>query len=278
MLLAAGPTPFVRDTIGFIIRPNLPGWLKPWPTDHGHGPLAMIVESFLAPGRSVAMHEHCNDEIVSWVPEGVMRHDDRANGQLVTDRSHLMVMNAGRSFWHSEGTLPDDPPLRMLQILIRPRALNLAPNIQHGSIAEAPLNTWRHLFGPESTDAPFFVRNSIDFYDIRLEAGAQVAFPALSGRDIYFYVFSGAVRIGRRIFAEAHQGLIIGDDALSLTAIEPTVMNAFLIDPKAPAMRQGTIGDIRTIPAPLIGKAGLALLRARNWLRGTRPVGLGRDA
>src|SRR5688572_6193200 len=148
MLLKARNSGFVRDDGGFVIRPNMPGWLRPIPNDHGHGPLAMVVESFMSPGRLIAMHEHKNDEIISWVPEGIMRHNDRTSGPLIIDRDHLIVMNAGSSFWHSDETLPTDPPLRMLQILVRPRAVDLETRIQHGPIAAAAPNTWRHLFGP----------------------------------------------------------------------------------------------------------------------------------
>ena len=278
MLLAAGRTPFVRDMGGFAVRPNFPGWLKPWPTDHGYGPLAMVVESILAPGRLIAMHEHRDDEIISWVPEGVMRYDDRWTGPRIVDRDHLLVVNAGRSFWHSDETLPTDPALRMLQIIIRPRAIGLEPNVQHGPIVDVPPNAWRHLLGPEGTDAPFFVRNSVDFYDIRLEPGAEVAFPTVPGRDVYFYVFSGAIRIGRRTFTEAHQGLLIGDKSASLKASEPTVMVAFLIDPNAPSTRGGTVGDSKDIPPPIVGKLGLAVLGARNWLRNVWMVGRGTSA
>jgi redox-sensitive bicupin YhaK (pirin superfamily) len=52
--------------------------------------------------------EHRNDEIISWVPDGVMRHNDKATGLLLTDSKHLIVKNAGRSFWHSEETLSSD--------------------------------------------------------------------------------------------------------------------------------------------------------------------------
>lgn len=166
---------------GFITHLNMPGWMRRNPSDHGHGPLAMVVESILHPGRLIAMHEHQNDEIISWVPAGVMRHTDEISGKLVTDPDHLLVENAGRSFWHSEETLPTDPPLRMLQILARPRELDLEANVQHGPIAPAPPNTWRHLFGPEGGGAPFFVRNALDFFDIRVEQGAHVDFPAAQG-------------------------------------------------------------------------------------------------
>lgn len=166
LLIKGDRTPIRIDNGGFIACPNMPGWVVPRSRDHGLGPLAMVVRSVLEPGRLIAMHEHQNDEIVSWVPDGVMRHDDRATGKLVVDQDHLMVMNAGRSFWHSEETLPTDPPHDMLQIFVRPHSVNLDPQIQHQMVAASPVNVWRHLFGPEGTTAPFSVRNQADFYDV----------------------------------------------------------------------------------------------------------------
>lgn len=269
MLRKGTKSPIVRDMGRFVTRLNMPGWLLPWPNDHGYGPLAMIVESMLEPGRLIAMHEHRNDEIVSWVPQGVMRHDDRANGPLVTDDAHLMVMNAGKSFWHSEETLAGDPPLRMLQIFVRPHSVDLEPMIQFGAIEAAPRNQWRHLFGPEGGPAPFHVRNSVDFFDIRLDAGARVSFPPMTGRDLYFYVFSGSIETGGEVFDEREQGLFVLPETLILTAIKPSIMVAFLIDPSAAITKQGTVGDHPKIPSAFLARPLMRMLRWRNRWRGT---------
>jgi len=268
MLLKGERTFVVRDMGGFVVHLNMPGWLKPRPTDHGHGALAMVVESILVPGRAVALHEHRNDEIISWVPNGVMRHNDRTTGKLVTDKDHLMVMNAGRSFWHSEETLPSDPPLRMLQIIVRPYALDLEPRIQFGKLSSPVRNNWRHLFGPEGGEALFEVRNAIDAFDIKLSAGARVRFPLLEGRDVYFYVFSGAAVVEGQTFMEGEQGLSVLHGPLVAEASEESVIVAFLIDPKAPVTRAGTVGDHRKIPSALTIRLYLKWrkLRAR-WQR-----------
>jgi len=253
---------------GFVIHANMPGWLLPKTRDHGHGPLAMVVESILHPGRLIAMHEHRNDEIVSWVPDGVMRHDDRATGPLVIDEGHLMVMNAGSSFWHSEATLPSDPPLRMLQIFVRPREADLDPGIQHGAVAPAAQNAWRHLLGPEGGNAPFFVRNAVDFFDIRLDQGASVEFPVMPGRDLYFYVFSGRIAAGCDSFAEGEQGLLPGGGSLSLEAKEGSLVVAFLIDPAAAVTRKGTVGDNAKIPPAFAIRVLRKLAPLRRLWRG----------
>jgi redox-sensitive bicupin YhaK (pirin superfamily) len=226
----------------FRIHFNFPGRNHPGHDDHGYGPLATVVESFMDPDTLISMHQHRNEEIISWVPAGVMRHDDRQGNDLVTDPEHLLVMNAGSGFWHEERTLADDPPLRMLQIFVRPHSLDLHPEIQHEPIPEPVANEWRHLFGPEGSDAPLFVRNDVHFYDVHLDANASVDLPSRPGWDAYFYVFEGAVTAADTHFDEAESGLLVEGDGTTVTARTDSLLVAFLIDPDAPITRQGTIG------------------------------------
>ncbi len=228
----------------FRIHLNFPGRTLPAHDDHGYGPLATVVESFMDPGTLIRMHQHRNEEIVSWVPNGVMRHDDRQGNELVTDPEHLLVMNAGSGFWHAEETDADDPPLRMLQIFVRPHSLNLDPGIQHEPIPDAVPNEWRHLFGPEDGDAPLSVRNDVDFYDCRLGAGETVTLPSRPGWDTYFYVFDGAVTAGNGTteIGYTESGLVTDDRDVSVTATDESLIVAFCINPEAPVTRQGTIG------------------------------------
>lgn len=270
MLFRGRRTPIRLDRGGFVAWPTMPGWVDPESRDHGLGPLAMVIRSVLDPGRIIALHEHRNDEIISWVPAGVMRHDDPLHGRLLVDRDHLMVMNAGSSIWHSEQTLPTDPRLDMLQIMVRPRAADLDPGVQHGPIARAPRNVWRHLVGPQAGDAPFFVRNDVDLFDIRLDAGAQVEFPARQGRQLWFYVFQGALAAGGQAFAQGEHGLWRGGGALPLTATEPGIAVAFLVNRDAPVVRKGTVGDSRRIPPALVFRAWQTWNDWRRLWQGSR--------
>jgi redox-sensitive bicupin YhaK (pirin superfamily) len=236
-------TKFVNDMGLFRIHFNFPGRSIPGNSDHGYGPLAAVVESFLDPGTWVRLHEHSNDEIISWVPDGTMRHDDVTVGKLATDKNHLMVMNAGRSFWHEERTNPDDPPLRMLQIFVRPYTVNLPPKIQHGPLTPAKPDTWRKFVGAEGSPAPFHVRNDVEIWDIRLESNSSVTFPSEPGWDIYFYVFTGEIKVRGTNFKEAETGLAQQPDAnLTLNSIKNSVVVAFLIKPTATITREGTVG------------------------------------
>ena len=226
----------------FRIHFNFPGRNHPDHEDHGYGPLATVVESFMDPDTLIGMHPHRNEEIVSWVPAGVMRHDDRRGNDLVTDSEHVMAMNAGREFWHAERTDADDPPLRMLQIFVRPHSLDLDPDIQHEPLPDPVAGEWRRVFGPERSDAPVTVRNEVDLYDLRLDEGDEITLPERAGRDTYVYVFEGAATVDDATLAETESALVVGDGTATLTAEDDAIVVAFLIDPDAPVTRQGTIG------------------------------------
>ncbi len=237
----------VADQGKFVVHIHYPGYLLPEPTDHGYYGLAAVAESFLAPGTWIRLHEHRNDEIISWVPAGVMRHNDRTVGELVADADHLMVMNAGRSFWHEEQTHAGDPPLRMLQIFVRPHTADLRPGIQHGPIPAPVTGEWRHLFGPEGASsggsgAPFTVRNDVHLYDVRLDEGSTVALPDIAGWHTFFHVFEGEVLVDGVRFGQGQSGLIPGPGGQLVTANGPTTLVAFLIDPAATVTKVGTVG------------------------------------
>ncbi|MBX0294678.1 pirin family protein [Haloarcula nitratireducens] len=231
-----------QDQGSFRTHFNFPGRALPGHGDHGYGPLATVVESFMDPGTLIRMHEHRDEEIISWVPDGVMRHDDRRDNVLVTDADHLLVMNAGEGFWHAEETRRDDPPLRMLQIFVRPHSLDLEPGIQHERIPDPTPNEWRHLFGPEGGDAPLYVRNEAECYDCRLSAGATAALPGRPEWDTYLYVFEGSVELGDAELGHTESALVTGDGAVPVTATEDATLVAFAVDPDAPITRRGTIG------------------------------------
>jgi redox-sensitive bicupin YhaK (pirin superfamily) len=224
----------------------MPGTAIPEQDDHGYGPLAAVAESFMAPGTFIGMHPHVQDEIISWVPEGVMRHDDRTHGKLVTDPEHLLVMNAGREFWHEECTLPSDPPLRMLQIFVRPHSTDLEPMLQHGPLPRPESNAWRLIVGPEGTDSPFVVRNEVYLYDLRLDDGQSSALPSRPGWGTYLYVFSGAVEAEGQRLGEAEAALVTAPVDLAVRALEPSVLVAFVLNPDATVTREGSIGDRAT--------------------------------
>lgn len=213
------------------------------PQDAGFGGLGLIDHATLLPGLLVPMHEHRDDEIVSYLRQGRLRHRDSAGADEEVRADRLMVMNAGTGFRHEE-RVPGPEEVRMLQIFIRPERPGLAPRVQfHDLPAARSPGRWRALAGPEGGGAPAVVRQRLWLLDAFLPAGARLApSPAPPGTDAFLYVFAGEAAAGG--FALPARHALTATDATPLPAVEArrdSDLVLFLVDRAAPATRAGTL-------------------------------------
>lgn len=235
-------THLVRDHGPFQLRRIHPGVALGPTDDAGFGGLGLIDHARLQPGLVVKMHEHRNDEIISYLRSGRMQHTDSAGRNEVISPDRLMVMNAGAGFSHEEAVLGDDP-IEMLQIFVRPEAANMEPSVQFVSLDKTKsIDRWRLLAGPLGSAAPSFVRQAIYLYDTHLSAGGSIDLPTVPGFDRWLYVFRGAVSVGNEL-AETYTALTISADqtTFAVTARLETDLVLFLVDRQASFSRAGTM-------------------------------------
>ena len=234
-------THLVRDRGPFQLRRIHPGVALGRTDDGGFGGLGLIDHARLQPGLVVKMHEHRNDEIISYLRSGRMQHTDSAGRSEVISPDRLMVMNAGAGFSHEEAVLGDDP-IEMLQIFVRPEAANMAAGVQFVSLdITGSIDRWRLLAGPMGSAAPSFVRQAVYLYDTHLSAGGSIGLPTVPGFDRWLYVFRGAVSVGNKQ-AETHTALTISADqtTFEVKASQEADLVLFLVDRQAPFSRAGT--------------------------------------
>jgi redox-sensitive bicupin YhaK (pirin superfamily) len=236
------PRPRALPGMGaFKLSPILPGWTIKGHDDHGYGPLARFDLSQMDPGGHVPMHPHENDEIVTYMLQGVLRHADSAGSAYDVTPDRLMVMNAGRRFEHEEGVARDGIRAKWIQIFVRPRSANLEPGVQVVDLPVTPRGQWRHLVGNERSGAPAFVRNEVDIYDVLADA-AELSIPTIAGRHAFVHVLAGEARVAGQPLT-AGEGILLQTDAPALIHTqEATSLLLFLVAPDAPITHTGTIG------------------------------------
>ncbi len=84
------------------------------PLSFGATHLAPVLAELASRHPKLQVHAFYSDRFVDLVSEGfitdgLVRHADSSGARLVGSPTKIMVMNAGKSFWHEEGTTPDDP-------------------------------------------------------------------------------------------------------------------------------------------------------------------------
>lgn len=236
--LPARATPFVgREP--FRIRLIRPGLVDGQPMDDPViGPLSRVDHAFLDVGTLVSMHQHRNDEIFSYLWQGLMVHEDSTGERVKLTPSRLMMMNSGEGFSHEEST--PSVPVEMLQIFIRPQATDLEPSVQFHERSAITYGAWTHLGGPLGGGAPLTIRNQVNVYDAHLKAGDRITAPSIKGWRQWLYVMHGTVEVGGLSLEKGDAVADADSDLPEFHATSDTTLVAFIIDPAAPASLAGT--------------------------------------
>lgn len=223
----------------FRVRRIRPGSILGPDADPAFGPFSVMDRANLAIGAVVKMHEHVNDEILSYLWRGTMIHEDSTGHREMLTPSRLMMMNAGRSFRHEEST-PDES-VEMLQIFFRPTQADLDGRVQFFGRSEIPLEGWALIAGPDGSDAPLTVRQDVRVYDARLSAGATLDVPVVDGRSPWLYVMDGEIVLGDHALAEGQAATWTPAERLTVRAQVAATIVLFLVNTDASGSRSGTI-------------------------------------
>lgn len=206
--------------------------------DTAFGPLSVIDHAMMKKGLTIKMHEHVNDEILSYVYKGTSNHRDSAGLEAPIFPGKLMMMNAGSSFWHEEKV--DQEDVEMLQIFVRPRVADLEPRIQFHD-KEVANREWYVMVGPEDSQAPLHVRNNVYILDAHPKKGDVLDIPVYPGLVPFLYVLDGEIEIGDLQLKKKEAITDLENLLPAITAIEDTSVVLFFVDMDAVMSMSGTI-------------------------------------
>ncbi|QQF77265.1 pirin family protein [Histophilus somni] len=105
------------------------------PTFMGFSSLRVINEDRVKAGFGFGTHPHKNMEILSYVLEGTIAHQDSMGNVQTISAGECQIMSAGTGITHSEFNPSSTENLHFYQIWIQPNELNIAPRYEQKAFA-----------------------------------------------------------------------------------------------------------------------------------------------
>lgn len=180
------------------------------PSRMGWGALRVSNDDRIAPGSGFPLHPHRDMEIITYVREGAITHEDSMGNRARTAAGDVQVMSAGTGVRHAEWN--EEPvETRIFQIWIEPRRTGLAPS-------------WGTRPFPRDGRAGRFVALASGLRDpdvLKIEADARVLGASLAAGSRAYLVGAAGRFLVYGVEARARDGVAICDlDQLRVEALE----------------------------------------------------------
>ena len=173
------------------------------PQHMGYGPLRVINEDRVQPGQGFGTHGHRDMEIISYVLEGALAHQDSMGTGSTIVPGDVQRMSAGNGVRHSEFNQDKAKVTHFLQIWIEPAVRGMPPSYEQKHFAPAEKRgRLRLIAAPDGADGSVKVHQDARVY-AGLFDGAERATHELSrGRLGYVHVARGKVEVnGQKLAA-----------------------------------------------------------------------------
>jgi len=184
------------------------------PREMGFRDLRVINEDRVAPGGGFGTHAHRDMEIVSWVLEGVLDHEDSLGNGSSIRPGDIQRMTAGTGVTHSEFNHSRDEVVHFLQIWILPERRGLEPSYEQKHFSEEErLNTLRRIASRDGDDGSVTIQQDASIYASTLERGRCASHTLDAGRHLWIQLTRGAVTLLGEALAPG-DGAAISDESL----------------------------------------------------------------
>ncbi|MDR3527048.1 MAG: pirin family protein [Rhizomicrobium sp.] len=185
------------------------------------GALRVWNDDEIAPNSGFPPHPHANMEIITYVREGAITHQDSLGNKGRTVAGDVQVMSAGTGVRHSEYNLETELT-RIFQIWIFPRERGGAPAWGAKPFPKTDRSgrfvTLASGFADDTDALP--IRADARVLGATLKAGETTEYKLGKNRHGYLVLAKGAVDIGG-VHVNARDGAAISDlDVITVTALE----------------------------------------------------------
>jgi quercetin 2,3-dioxygenase len=179
----------------------------------GFGPLRVINDDTVAPGEGFPKHGHRDMEIISYVLEGGLQHEDSMGNGSVIRPGDVQRMSAGTGVMHSEYNASKDRPVHFIQIWVIPRGPGLPGGYEQRFFSEEEKRgRLRLVVSPDGLEGSVHLQQDVRVFAAVLEPGKSVQHRFQNRRNGWLHVARGAAEVNGTAL-KAGDGLAIDGES-----------------------------------------------------------------
>ena len=204
------------------------GWLKSFhsfsfanyydPAHMGWGNLRVINEDRIAPGTGFGTHGHRDMEIVSYVLDGNLAHQDSMGNVRGIPPGDVQRMSAGSGVRHSEFNHADGMVTHFLQIWIEPSVKGIEPGYEQTTV---PVSEKRGrlapVAGPAGAGAAVTISADAILYAGLFDGGESARLEVDPARKAYVHLVRGDLQVNGHALAAGDAALLEGESEIKLS-------------------------------------------------------------
>jgi quercetin 2,3-dioxygenase len=179
--------------------------------------LRVINEDIIQPGAGFPTHPHRDMEIITYVMEGALQHQDSLGNGSIIRPGDGQRMSAGKGIQHSEANASKTEPVHLLQIWILPERKAIEPGYEQKAFAEEEKHGRLRLIATrEGTHGAVTVHQDVSLYVCLLDSQQKVEHALAPGRHAWLQVARGSVELNGTLLGHGDGAAVTGEQKLAI--------------------------------------------------------------
>ncbi|MFP5520506.1 MAG: pirin family protein [Bdellovibrionia bacterium] len=166
------------------------------PNYMGYKELRVINHDFIEKGQGFPMHGHRDMEIITYVLNGTVEHQDSLGNKAQTKAGDVQVMTAGRGIRHSEYNPDVSQDLELLQIWLLPSEKSLNPGYRQRFYSrDEKLNQLLLIASPEGEHGSMTIASQAKLYAAVVTSAKKIEHSTNTSAGYWVQVARGEVQV-----------------------------------------------------------------------------------
>ena len=187
----------------------------------GFRSLRVINEDFVAAGRGFPTHGHRDMEIITYILEGALKHEDSMGNGSVIRPGDVQRMTAGTGVRHSEQNASSTDRVHLLQIWILPNERDLTPGYEQKHFTtDERQGGLRLVASADGRDGSVKINQDASVFASILDRSGSVEFQTDATRYAWVQVARGSIDVNDERLEQGDGAVVVGESALKISANE----------------------------------------------------------